>query len=281
MPVANVRGVALNYEIVGDQGPWVALCPGGRRAMEGVDEIAGKIAGHGYRVLKHDRRNTGKSDVIIDAVASEYEHWADDLDGLLKQLSIAPAYIGGSSSGARMSLLMAIRHPDSVKGLLLWRVTGGGKAAVRLSQRYYGQYIPIAKAGGMKAICDTAEFRERIAERPENRDRLMKMDPQDFINAMTKWQQGFLAGADLPVIGTTVEQLKAIRAPIFVIPGTDWTHTLAVAQNLQKYAPDVELCKLITTEYDMDVGPHDEWHEKEDEQVRLFVDFMKRVEARH
>ena len=31
MPLAKVREVNLNYEVLGNKGPWVALSPGGRR----------------------------------------------------------------------------------------------------------------------------------------------------------------------------------------------------------------------------------------------------------
>jgi len=30
MPIANVRGANINYEVLGTSGPWVALSPGGR-----------------------------------------------------------------------------------------------------------------------------------------------------------------------------------------------------------------------------------------------------------
>jgi pimeloyl-ACP methyl ester carboxylesterase len=48
---------------------------------------------------------------------------------------------GGSSSGCRLALLLARRHPAAVRGLLLWRVTGGPYAAERLARNYYTQYI--------------------------------------------------------------------------------------------------------------------------------------------
>ena len=31
MSEANVRGVIINYEVIGTQGPWIALTPGSRR----------------------------------------------------------------------------------------------------------------------------------------------------------------------------------------------------------------------------------------------------------
>src|SRR5437899_13022323 len=134
MTRATVRGVQLNYEILGERGPWVTLSPGGRRGMDGVSEIAGKVADTGYRVLIHDRRNCGASDVVIEGDESEYEIWADDLHELIKQLGIDPLYAGGSSSGCRTMLLLALRHREDVRGLLLWRVTGGPFAAKRLAQ---------------------------------------------------------------------------------------------------------------------------------------------------
>ncbi len=100
MPKTSVRGVTINYEVLGEQGPWVALSPGGRRDMSGVGGIAERVAAAGYRVGLHDRRNCGASEVVIeDGGESEYEIWADDFYELLKQLGALPVYAGGSSSG--------------------------------------------------------------------------------------------------------------------------------------------------------------------------------------
>jgi hypothetical protein len=44
MPIAKIRGAELNYEVLGDKGPWMALVPGGRRGMDGVRVLAEKMA---------------------------------------------------------------------------------------------------------------------------------------------------------------------------------------------------------------------------------------------
>ena len=90
MPRMIVRGVDLNYEIVGGEGPWLALMPGGRRSMEAVRSLAGRMAEAGYRVVIHDRRNCGASALAIDGANSEYEQWADDLHALLDALGALP-----------------------------------------------------------------------------------------------------------------------------------------------------------------------------------------------
>src|SRR5262245_56587103 len=90
MPIANVRGVNINYEVLGRGGPWIALSPGGRRGLEMVRSLAERMASAGYRILIHDRRNCGLSDIVIGGPVSEYEVWADDLYALLSQLNALP-----------------------------------------------------------------------------------------------------------------------------------------------------------------------------------------------
>ena len=80
----------------------------------------------------YDRRNTGKSEIGFPGQSESHEQ-ADDLLALLKTLGTGPAYIAGCSSGSRLSLLLALHHPEVVKALLLWRVTGGAFAAKRLA----------------------------------------------------------------------------------------------------------------------------------------------------
>jgi pimeloyl-ACP methyl ester carboxylesterase len=277
MPFASVRGAHINYKVLGNDGAWVALSPGGRRDLTVVEPLAQRVAAAGHRVVIFDRRNCGASDVVIDGEDSEYEIWADDLYELLSQLGGLPAFVGGSSSGCRTSLLFALRHPDAVRGLLLWRVTGGRFACERLAEEYYGQYITAAKHGGMAAVCETEHWKERIEARPANRERLMKMNPERFIAVMSHWREYFVRGADLPVIGATEEELKTIRVPACIIPGNDNTHGRQTGENLGRLLAHAEVHVLFPKHYDMDLSPREEWDEKTGEMAALFVDFIKRV----
>ena len=66
MTVLKIRGVHINYEVVGDKGPWLTLITGGRRRYFEFLPLSQKIAANGFGVLLHDRRNTGASDVLIE-----------------------------------------------------------------------------------------------------------------------------------------------------------------------------------------------------------------------
>ena len=195
MPIADVRGTSINYEVLGNHGPWVALSPGGRRALDNVKPLARHMAAAGYRVLVHDRRNCGMSDIVIGGDQSEYEMWADDLHELLSQLEALPAVVGGGSSGCRLSVLFALKYPNAARALLLWRVTGGAFAAQRLTENYYDKYIRAAQEGGMAAVCGLDHFNERIEARPSNRQTLMAMDPR---NSSPQWSGGATSSARAP-----------------------------------------------------------------------------------
>ena len=277
MPFASVRGAHINYQVLGNDGPWVALSPGGRRDLTVVEPLARQVAEGGHRVVIFDRRNCGASDVLIDGEDSEYEIWADDLHELLLQLGGLPAFVGGSSSGCRTSLLFALRHPGAVRALLLWRVTGGRFACERLAEEYYGQYMSAAKRGGMAAVCAMEHWKEQIEARPANRERLMSMDPERFIAVMAHWREYFVRGADLPVIGATEAEIKTIKVPACIIPGNDNTHGRQTGENLGRLLDHAEVHVLFPKHYDMDLSPREEWDEKTGEIAALFVDFMKRV----
>ncbi len=242
--------------------------------------LARKIAAEGFRLFLHDRRNTGASDMAIDGAEVEEVVWADDLCELLAQHDALPAFIGGSSAGARVSILFGLRHAEAVRGLLLFRVTGGEFAAGRLPENYYGQFIRAAEQGGMAAVCATDAYRERIAANPANRDKLMTMEPGDFIDAMTRLRDLFEEGAHWPVMGVAEAELAEMDIPTIVIPGNDNTHSSESGRIAHRLIAGSELHQLPIEDHDVALIPFDEWAPHEDEITRVFVDFMRRVDAR-
>jgi pimeloyl-ACP methyl ester carboxylesterase len=278
-----VRGVHLNYEVIGTFGPWIAITPGSRRPYQELVNLAKAMAATGYRVLLHDRRNCGASDVAFDGSASEHEVWADDLHALAEQLGALPIYVGGSSAGARLAILFAIRHPSATRGLLLWRVTGGQEAVDHLAENYYGQFIKIARAGGMKAICESEHFSESIAARPSNRERLMATDVEQFIKVMTYWRERFLESAKLPIVGASESDLNAIKAPACMIAGNDIIHTPATARKAASLIPNTELHDDVVEKRSDDnllkEWDRKEWRDAEGRIAEIFAAFLRRTEA--
>lgn len=275
MPIAEVRGVHLNYEVVGGEGPWVVILPGGRNGMERVRPVAELLAAKGYRVLLHDRRNCGKSDVGISGGESESGEWADDLDDLTRQLDAQPCVVAGSSSGSRTALTFTIRHPGAVSGLILWRISAGPYAALNLGVRYYAEYIKAAGIGGMKAVCETDFFASRIEENERNREILMSMEPMEFVRVMVRWMGSFIGSADAPIIGASADDLRAIDVPALMFPGCDRHHPREVAFNAEQLIPNSRLIDLGMPVEDVDSVGLKAWNEHLPRMVDDFDRFIR------
>ena len=275
MPVTNIRGIDINYEILGERGPFVALQPGGRRAGAALRSLATKIAEAGHRVIIYDRRNCGASGIAI-AGESENDEWAEDLHELLARLDALPAYIGGSSSGCRLAMILALRRPEDVRGLLLWRVTGGAYAAERLTNQYYTSHIEAAEQGDMTAVCELEHWSEVIRTNPKARTILMAIEKQDFIARMTQWRRSFQAGADHPVIGLSPAELRSMTMPACIAPGNDRVHPRLPGQVAHRLMPNAEYHEVLTEDReDLDVAFED-WEKKEGLLAAIFIDFLRR-----
>ncbi len=281
MATALINGCNIWYEMAGS-GQAIVFTPGGRSPGSMMSTIADEMSSD-YLTVIHDRRNCGASDVIIAGEGSDQEIWADDMAEMIRQLNIGPAYLSGWSSGCRLSILTAIRYPELVKGLLLGWVTGGATAAERLAYQYYGQFIEAAEAGGMEAVSATEFFAERVAQNPGNREKLLNMDPGEFISVMSRWSTFFTEGAHLPVIGATEEELGAIKVPTVIVAGNDEVHTLTAAQNLHRLLPQSEFHDppISTDEWDrLWVGPPEDLARVRAERAApIFREFLARVEA--
>ena len=274
MPVTTIRGVHINWQVIGDAGPWIMLTTGGRRAHNEFIPLARKLAALGHRVVLHDRRNTGASDVLIAGDEGEEVIWTDDMYELMRGLGALPAFFGGGSSGARTSILFALRHPEAVRGLLLLRVTGGAFAAERLPENYYGQFIRAAREGGMDAVCATEQWAERIRANPRNGEYLRRLPPQTFIDVLTKWKEIFVAGVHLPVAGVTEQELRSINVPTIVIPGNDKVHSSASGLAAHRLIPGSRLHRLPIADQDVPLIPFPEWAPYEDEISQVFARFI-------
>jgi pimeloyl-ACP methyl ester carboxylesterase len=276
MHSVSIRGVKLVYEVMGDSGPWVAITPGGRRGLAWDRPLGERVAEAGFRVLMYDRRNTGAAEIGFPGTSESHEQ-AEDLLALMQALGTGPAYVAGCSSGSRLSLLLALHHPEAVKALLLWRVTGGAFAAKRLAFNYYEQYIEMAEQGGIEAVAKSEHFGAMIAANPDNRMILDTLDVDGFLEAMRRWRTGFLRGTDHPIAGLSVDEMRRIRCPALVVPGNDRTHPLAVGQLAHRLLANGEYRAVMGDDLDADVDLEG-WAKINGTLAAVFIDFLRRCE---
>ena len=226
-------------------GPTLVLTPGGRLGMAPLGPLAALLAERS-RMVEWDRRNTGAADVWFGG-SSEQTLWADDLIRVLEDRGLGPAILAGGSAGARVSYLAALRHPESVRALVLWSVSGGPFASQNLGYEYHTVYVNAALRGGMEAVARTPFFADRIRENPANEARLLAADVDEFVGTMLAWNESFYWRPETPVIGATEDELRSIRCPVLVFSGNDLFHPAAPAEALHRLVEGCELAELPWT----------------------------------
>ena len=196
MAQLSFDGYDLEYEARG-QGVPVVLTPGGRWGGDVLRVVAAELAGD-CRVVTWDRSNTeGGASVVIQGDGSEADLWADQLAALIRELGIAPCYVG-EYAGCRTSPLLCLKHPELVRGLMLAWPSGGEVPAERLPRSIYRPYIQAALRHGMEAVAETPLFAASIRRNPANRNRLLAMEPHRFVRQMAYWEAFFTTSGDLP-----------------------------------------------------------------------------------
>ena len=144
--VAN--GLSIEVEVHGPQeGDPVLLVMGlGMQLVAWPDEFIELLAGQGFRVLRYDHRDVGRSQ-WLDALGVPNLAWAGmrhalglqvtapygitdmagDALGVMDALGVAQAHVCGVSMGGMIGQHLAAHHPSRVKSLTLMMTTAGAR----------------------------------------------------------------------------------------------------------------------------------------------------------
>lgn len=223
----EINGGNVVYEILGKEGDFIALTPGGRysKNIEGLRPLAQALVKGGYRVLLWDRPNCGKSDVQFYG-QSESHMRAETLHALITGLDIGPCIIAGGSGGARDSMLATMLYPDIVRKLLVWNIVGGVYGAFALGAYYVMPTIHAARALGMQGLLRLPEWKELIEVNPRNKDRILAQDSEVFLKVMLRWLNAYVSKPGQTIPGVPDEMFDEITVPTLLIRGgeNDWDH---------------------------------------------------------
>jgi len=244
MPRIEINGISIAYELIGDGDKAITITPGGRFSKDtpGVRELAQELAGAGYKVLIWDRPNCGESDMSFDAECESFQN-ADTLAALIRELGLAPALVYGASGGSREALLVAIRHPDVVKGVFCQWLSGGGIGIATLPIAYNANTALAAAFGGMEAVTKIPELAEQMERNPGNRDRLLAWDRDEFIQKMRDWADSFFPEPGMPIPCVKPGDLEGIKVPVVVLRSgaSDFHHPRKTSEDVAAMIPGADL----------------------------------------
>jgi pimeloyl-ACP methyl ester carboxylesterase len=216
----EINGGNVVYEILGRTGDFIVLTPGGRfsKDVPGLRPLAQALVKGGYRVLLWDRPNCGASDVQFYG-QSESHMRAETLHGLITKLDIGPCILAGGSGGARDSMLTTMLYPDLVTKLVVWNIVGGVYGTFVLGSYYVVPSILAVRGTGMQGVVGVPEWRERISQNPDNKQRFLDMDADEFLKVMLRWLNAFVSKPGQTIPGVEDEMFDNIKVPTLIIRG--------------------------------------------------------------
>ncbi|HWC48545.1 MAG TPA: alpha/beta hydrolase [Solirubrobacterales bacterium] len=152
--MAPVNGIELCYQEMGDpDGEPLLLIMGLATQMIAWDEeFCGMLAERGYRVVRFDNRDIGRStkirsagvpnvlDLLVGRGEPEYRlrDMAVDTVGLMDHLGIESAHVVGASMGGMIAQCAAIGHRERVRSLCSIMSTTGSRRVGHPSYKTFG-----------------------------------------------------------------------------------------------------------------------------------------------
>lgn len=227
MPRAKNGAVEIEYETFGDGSPeTVILINGlGSQMTRWPVPFCEKLVAKGYRAIRLDNRDTGKSTWFKPGETYALSDMAADVIAVLDAAGVEKAHVAGVSMGGMIGQAVAINHPDRVKSLTsIMSATGGPGTMDSTPEANKVLTVPAPDpkadfeafvAHGMKNArtigspaypWDEAMLRQRVISEYE----------RAFNPTGTQRQMGAIRGD-----GDRTERLGQLKIPVVVLHGAD------------------------------------------------------------
>jgi 3-oxoadipate enol-lactonase len=230
----TVNGVSINCVLEGRAGlPVVTLSHSLATSLEMWQPQVAALAEH-FQVLRYDMRGHGASEAPDGPYSIEM--LADDVRRLWDALGIERSYFAGLSVGGKIGLMLALRHPERLSGLVLCNTTSRIPPEGR---PIWDERIAQVLAGGMESQLEatlrrwfTDGFRTTDPETVEwITGLILATPPQGFIGCC-----GAIQGFDV------MERLGGIDTPVLLLPGENDPGTLpAYSEAIRERLPGARL----------------------------------------
>jgi len=299
MPQVRANGIDIEYESFGREGDPVVLLIMGVAAQLTIwpASLCEGLAARGFRVIRFDNRDIGKSthlsdrpapaaaDLMAKRMAGErvdvpytLGDMADDAVGLLDALGVAGAHIVGASMGGMIAQLVAANHPGRTRSLVsIMSSTGRPGLPEATPAAMAALMTPPASEGREDRIAGAINFWRATGSGPAYApsDEEMRAYAELQVDR-TPYDPAGIARQLAAVIAAPPrnDRLKAVRAPTLVIHGAD--DPLVPPEHGKDTADSIQGAEYVT----IPGAGHDFSEALTPVYVKLLGDFLAKVEAR-
>jgi pimeloyl-ACP methyl ester carboxylesterase len=236
--LARLGDVEIAYEEFGEtEDPPMLLIMGLGVQMLGWDEeLCGILAAQGFRVVRFDNRDAGRSTryegpvpdwtalAAGDASSATYllDDMADDAVKLLDHLGIEAAHVVGASLGGMIAQVLALRDPERVLSLTSMMSTTGDRAVGQAHPEALGALFD-TPPNDSEGLADWAVRNWRVIGSPGfeiDEERLRERARRSFERGLDPRGTARQLAAII-ASGDRTSQLAKLRLPTLVIHGEE------------------------------------------------------------
>ena len=266
--IARANGIDICYEIFGDADaePMFLIMGLGGQMIHWDDDFCRRIAARGFRVIRFDNRDIGKSSHLSGGkriTLAEFLKWrflkvpiaapyklrdmAEDTIGLMDVLGIKSAHVVGMSMGGMIAQEIAISHPQRVRSLTSIMSTTG----------YPKMPQPTREASAV-LLAPPPTTKEEYFARHAQTWKILRAGsfPEDEALDHARAERTFARGLNPAGVGRQLravmasgsrkERLHSVKAPTLVIHGT--VDPLVPPANGKDTAASIPGAKLLMIE---------------------------------
>lgn len=221
MPFASVRDrTRIRYEVsiakdkrehdINSKQKYLVITLGGRSGVKESKKLAENLSMklENVQIITWDRRNTGQSGIGFPNSPLVLED-VEDLHDILVHLQIKENVIlYGSSSGARVSAMFAVRYSQLLTGLILAPPTGSNSIE-ELIEMYYNGPLKLLKDQGLVALANSSFFKDLSDESKQSLIRYDQRKVEEALMTTSEWMRRF--SKDI-LIGLDDNELKSLAS---------------------------------------------------------------------
>lgn len=266
MPVENLNGVDLYYEVHGD-GPPLVLLHGSWSNAKRWEAIVAPLAQE-FQVIRYDRRGHTRSERPEGGRTRSQDE--DDLAAVIERFAGGSAHVVGNSFGGLTSLGLATRRPELLRGVTAHEPPAATSAApgepTRLAQEATDQVqVVLREIEAGESDGGARRFVEEIALGPG----MWEMLPEEMRGDFIENAPAFAAEqADPHWLDLDLGALERYPGPLLITKGTVSPRWLQlVADSIVDAVPHASAATIEGSGH----GPHLTHPE---EYVKLVADFV-------
>jgi len=268
MPVANINGVNLNYEVAG-QGEAVVFLHGMTGSTrDWASQV--KVLSPKYKVVCLDMRGHGQSGAPSKEEEYSMPIFAEDVFGILKLLDIKKCCLGGHSVGGFISLEFAMRHQDMLAGLILVDTSSGSSFRDPGFTQMRQKLDELALSQGLEAA-----FEYDATNNPQRIERFQKHPEQKEVarrKVLMTSVEGYMYGPKAILKWEAVTpRLSEVKMPALIFWGDEDIPFEEPSKILKEGIADSELVTVKGSGH----NPHEEAPDVFNEALLKFLDRIK------